>query len=133
MKVKILVTALFALFSLAAFAGLHQPAALQIDLVNGFARGDMLTAANSVDSDEFIGCGVRTFDAGFRFGFCQADDDDGNFVVCSTENDTLVDTIQGIADHSYIQFSWVDDGNGNLTCTAIGISTQSFYIDKVKN
>jgi hypothetical protein len=133
MKVKILVTALFALFSLAAFAGLHAPVALLIDLDNRFAQGDMLTAANSVNSDELIGCGVRSFDGGYRFGFCQASDDDGNSVACFTEDNTLVDTIQGIADHSYIQFSWDDDGADNLTCTAIGVSTQSFYIDKIKN
>ena len=129
MKVKILVTALFALFSIAAFAGRHQPAPLVIDMDYRFAQGDMLTAANSVNSDEFIGCGVRSYGSGYRWGFCQAADDDGNFVNCITESDVLIDAIQGIADHSLITFSWDDTS----TCTRVGFSTQSFYIDKVKN
>ena len=133
MKVKILVTALFGLFSLAAYAGLHQPAALVIDLDNQFAQGDMLTAANSVNSDEFIGCGIRSWD-GYRYGFCQAGDDDGTTVACFTESDTLMDAIQGIADHSFITFSWGDVGLfDEFTCTRVGFSTQSFYIVKVKN
>ena len=137
MKRKILITTLFALFASAAFAGLHQPAPLVLDLDGQIASGDMLTAANSVNSDEYIGCGTRNSVDGlgnaFRWGFCQASDNDGNAVICLTVSDVLLDAMHATADHSYITFSWDDDGSGNLTCTSVGLSTQSFYIDKVKN
>ena len=64
MKLKILLTTVITVFSSLAFAGLHQPAPIEIDLVLRTAQGDMLTAANSVNSDEFIGCGTRSFDDG---------------------------------------------------------------------
>ena len=133
MKRKILITTLFALFASASFAGLYQPALLVLDLDGHFASGDMLTAANSVNSDEFIGCGTRNLDDGagntFRFGFCQAGDNAGNSVTCFTESDVLLDAIYAAADHSFITFRWDD----NFDCTSVGLSTQSFYIDKVKN
>ena len=136
MKFKILLTLVVALFSSAVFAGLHQPAPIMIDLDNGFAQGDMLTAANSVNSDEFIGCGTRSFDDGviaFRTGFCQAQENGGESITCFTFSDALIDEMRASNDFSFITFSWVDDGFGGLTCTRVGFSTQSFYLDKVKN
>ena len=137
MKLKILLTMIVALFSSAVLAGLHQPAPITIDLDNRIASGDMLTAANSVNSDEFIGCGIRSFDDGlggtFRFGFCQAQVNGGDAVTCFTESDALLDDMRALNDFSWITFSWTDVGAGDLTCTRVGISTQSFYLDKVKN
>ena len=137
MKLKILLTMIVALFSSAVLAGLHQPAPITIDLDNRIASGDMLTAANSVNSDEFIGCGTRSFDDGlgdpFRFGFCQAQVKGGESIVCSTLSDALLDEMRASNDFSFVSFSWTDDGAGNLTCTRVGFSTQSFYLDKVKN
>jgi hypothetical protein len=137
MKFKILLTTVIALFSSLAFAGLHQPAPIMIDLVNETAQGDMLTAANSVNSDEFIGCGTRSFDDGmgnaFRFGFCQAQVNGGESIVCATDNDALIDEIRAANDFSFVTFSWTDDGAGGFTCIRVGFSTQSFYLDKVKN
>ena len=140
MKFKILLTTVIALFSSLAFAGLHQPAPIIINLVSGVggqAQGDMLTAANSVNSDEFIGCGTRSFDDGmgtaFRFGFCQVQEDGGESITCFTESDALLDEMRAASDFSFVTFSWTDDGAGNLTCTRVGFSTQSFYLDKVKN
>lgn len=135
MKLKILLTTVAALFSSLVFAGLHQPAPIMIDLDNTIASGDMLTAANSVNSDEFIGCGTRSFDDGvfpaFRFGFCQAQLNGGESIVCTTDNDALIDEIRASNDFSFVTFSWTDDGS--FTCTRVGFSTQSFYLDKVKN
>lgn len=137
MKSKILLTTVITLFSSLALAGLHAPAPIIIDLDAGFAQGDMLTAANSVNSDEFIGCGTRSVDDGvnpaFRFGFCQAQLNGGESLVCTTVNDALIDEIRASNDFSFVTFSWTDDGAGVLTCTRVGFSTQSFYLDKVKN
>jgi len=137
MKWKILLTTVIALFSSLAMAGLHQPAPIMIDLDNGIASGDMLTAANSVNSDEFIGCGTRSFDDGmggtFRFGFCQAQLNGGESITCFTQSDALLDEMRASNDFSFVTFSWVDDGAGDFTCTRVGFSTQSFYLDKVKN
>ena len=138
MKIRVLLTIVVALFSTAVFAGLHQPAPIEIDVDNGFAHGDMLTAANSVNSDEFIGCGTRIIDLGggdtLRFGFCQAQENGGDSITCFVyDNDALIDEMRASNDFAYVTFSWSDDGAGNLTCTRVGFSTQSFYLDKVKN
>ena len=136
MKRKLAVMAAFALASSATWAGFYQPAPVIVDLDNQFAQGDMTTAANTNTDVELIGCGTRTLDIGggavFRFGFCQATDSDGNNAVCRTQNPALLDAMNAINDRSFLTFSWSDDGNGNLTCTRIGSSTQSFYLDKIK-
>jgi len=97
----------------------------------------MLSARNSANDSEFIGCGMRAFDDGlggaFYTGFCQAQVLDGESVTCFTENKALLDGIQMIADNSYVTFSWVEDPvSGARTCTRIGSSTQSFYLPKDK-
>jgi hypothetical protein len=69
----------------------------------------------------------------FRFGFCQVQENGGEVIICSTLSDALIDEIRAANDFSFVTFSWTDDGAGNLTCTRVGFSTQSFYLDKVKN
>ena len=126
-----------ALLSAAAVAGLSQPAPVIVDLENRTASGDMLTAVTDKAENVFIGCGTRNYDDGnggvFTFGFCQAEDADGEHIVCATLNPDLVQAVRAISDFSYIQFLWEDDGNGVASCTSIGISTQSFYIEKPKS
>lgn len=123
------------LFSVSVYAGLEQPAPVQIDMDNGFAGGDMIAARNSTNEFEFIGCGTRVFDDGaggtFSWGFCQASLEEEAPVTCFVyDNPALMEGINIISDSSYITFSWDDDGAGNLTCTRIGSSTQSFYLEK---
>ena len=137
MTSKITLLAALVLASTAAWAGLYQPAPVNVDLVEQFASGDMVSAANDTkNKDVFIGCGTRNFDDGlggiFSLAFCQALDADGDTVTCLTQNPSLVEVVRSITDGSYIQFSWSDDGAGNLNCDTIGISTQSFYLDKVR-
>ena len=119
-----------------ASAGLKQPQPVTIDLVKMIASGDMISAANSNNKFEFIGCGIRAFDdnagGAFQTGFCQAGLEEGAPVLCFTENVALMEGINIISDSSFITFSWDDDGSGNLTCNRIGSSTQSFYLKKLK-
>ncbi len=123
-----------ALLSVSAFAGQTTPVVVDVDLDILFAQGDLITARNAKNDDVFIGCGTRNTEDGiggiFKFAFCQAQDADGDQVTCFTTNPDLVETIREINDTSYVQFSWSDDGAGNLTCTRMGFSTQSFYLDK---
>ena len=135
------------LITITAQAGLVQPAPVVIDIDpvtgNGFAQGDLVSARNSENEFEFIGCGIRFYDAGaggaFQNGFCQARLDEGleegevGTVNCFTQNVALLEGINILSDSSFITFSWTDDGSGNLTCTRIGSSTQSFYLGKGKN
>ena len=135
MKLKLgIAYAAAALVSAPAFAGFTQPAIVQVDLDARTATGDIISARDAKDPDVFIGCGTRNFDDGaggvFNFAFCQAEDADGDSVVCNTTNPELVRTIREINDSSFITFGWDDDGAGNLTCTSMGFSTQSFYQDK---
>jgi len=128
------IMAIAGLASTAAYAGLTQPAPVVVDLDNGFAQGDMITARDTNDDVTFIGCGVRSIDDGaggsFEFGFCQAGDENEVQVTCFTQNTALLATMRATGDSSFITFSFVDDGAGGFTCTRIGFSTQSFYLRK---
>lgn len=138
MQVKnILILLALSFLSLSAFAGLHQPAPVEIVLEagGGYAAGDMNTARFSDNDNEFIGCGTRTFDDGvggvYSWGFCQAALEEEGTVTCFVyDNPALLEGINIISDSSYVTFSWSDDGEGNLTCTRVGASTQSFYLTK---
>lgn len=120
----------------AAYAGFTQPAPVMVDMVNMTAQGDMITARNDKDDDVFIGCGMRLVEGAsgdvFELGFCQAEDDEGDNVTCFTQNRDLLEALRAQNDSSFITFRWSDDGTGNLTCTRIGFSTQSFYLEKGK-
>lgn len=118
-----------------AWAGLTQPAPVDVDLTAGFAAGDQVSARGDKDKDVFIGCGSRSISTGsgtFRTGFCQAEDEDGDRVTCFTQDAALLDEMRANSAYSFITFSFVDDGNGGFTCTRVGFSTQSFYLEKVK-
>lgn len=123
--------AALALVCSVASAGLYQPVPVQIDFTNRTASGDMLTARDSVNPNEFIGCGVRYSSAGLVYAFCQAGigPDEGQYFTCYTFNPALVDAIKSIGDFSYITFRWNEDGE----CTYIGNSTQSFYVPDLKS
>ena len=130
---NLFVVAVLALITTGVYAGSASPVAVEVDLDNGFAQGDMVTSRYSSDKNEFIGCGSRHFDDGvfsLRFGFCQAKDQDGDQAVCFTENPDLLDRIDGISDFSFLTFGWIDDGFGGFECVRIGFSTQSFYLPR---
>ena len=96
-----------------------------------FAQGDMWTGRTAKNDVEFIGCGIRTFDDGaggvFSFGFCQAQDSAEVLIICTTDSAELLEAIKGTSDFSYLEFSW----NAAFECTAVGVSTQSFYLPHI--
>ena len=125
------------LLSLNVYAGKTQPHPVTIDYTRGggSASGDMISARNSDNKHEMIGCGVRAIDDGaggvYYWGFCQASLEENKTVTCSIDdNPALMEGIKVLSDSSFITFGWKDDGTGNLTCTNIGASTQSFYLEK---
>ena len=126
MKVKYLLIALLTAFAGAAYAGLTQPAVVEVDLVGGFAQGDQVTARTAKEDNVFIGCGIRIFDNGvpFTFGFCQAEDSDGDHIICVTQEPGLLEAMRSTSAYAFITFSWDE----NDECTRIGFSTQSFYL-----
>lgn len=137
-KTIVLIPAL-AMLSIAAWAGYAQPQPVQIVLDDGggYALGDMITARESDNPFEFIGCGVRAIDYGneatLTAGFCQAQTEQGAPVVCWTDSPVLINVINSISDSAYISFHWVDQGSwdpsGNTpTCVRVSSSTQSFYL-----
>lgn len=119
-----------------AFAGQYLPQAVAVDPVNMTAQGDQWTARNDADGDVYIGCGVRYLDDGaggvFAFGFCQAEDSDGDVAFCNSENAELLAAIGGISDFSFITFSWELNDAGDAVCNRIGHSTQSFYLPEFR-
>ena len=135
MKVRhFLVCAGLTLMAGITHAGLEQPFPVDVDLVGMGASGDTYTARTSAGDTEYIGCGSRTIDNGlgtlFEFGFCQAEDVDGDAITCTTQNADLINAIRSVSDYAFITFSWQDDGFGGAECTRVGHSTQSFYLPK---
>ncbi len=129
-----LVAGAMAMISTAAFGGSVQPFPVDVDLVALTANGDMVTARYSANENEFIGCGIRIFDDGaggtFSFGFCQAEDRDGERAFCNSQDAALLDAISSSGDFGFITFSYDEDG----VCTRIGFSNQSFYLpEKLKS
>lgn len=124
------------LFSITSYAGYVQPAPVEITLTatGGSAQGDVITARNSDNEFAAIGCGIRAYDDGaggaWHWGFCQVQTEENNMLNCQTQNAELLTGIGSVSDSSFISFSWTDDGTGNLTCTRVGSSTQSFYLQK---
>jgi len=120
------------MYGLVAHAGQSQPAEVAVDLTNLTASGDMLSARLDRDDDVFIGCGIRVFDDGaggtFEFGFCQAEDNEGERGFCNTDSTGLLEAMKATSDFSFVTFSWDEDG----VCTRIGFSTQSFYLPNMR-
>ena len=120
-----------AMMATSANAGLTQPAEVDVDLVNGFASGDQVSARYSTNKVEFIGCGMRrrvdSTGAYFDNGFCQAADAAGETFTCITTDAGLLEAIHASGDYGYIVFSW-DVATGE--CRRIGFSNQSFYLPK---
>lgn len=127
-----LVSLTLLLFTASAFAGLSQPFGVEVDHVNMTASGDMLSARNSKNDVEYVGCGVRAYDDGaggaFYSGFCQAMDADEEWVVCTTTNPGLLNALAALTDSAFITFNWNED----YECTKIGNSANSFYLEKGK-
>jgi hypothetical protein len=122
---------LAAMMASTAHAGLTQPAEVDVDLVNGLAQGDQVSARYSKNNVEFIGCGTRrrALAGGGYFdnGFCQAADAAGETFTCFTTDAGLLEAIHSSGDYGFITFSW-DVATGD--CTRIGFSNQSFYLPK---
>ena len=127
-KTKIIVAGVAAAFmTTTAFAGFKQPAPVDVDLVNQFAQGDMVSAQKANDDVTFIGCGIRKIQTGggvVSTGFCQAGDADEEQFTCFTTDPELLVATATLADASFILFAWNADGE----CIRIGSSTQSFYL-----
>ncbi|MBI1393536.1 MAG: hypothetical protein GC152_12410 [Alphaproteobacteria bacterium] len=135
MKLTALAAAASIGFSAVAQAGFVQPFPVDVDLTNNIASGDQVSARGDKDNDVFIGCGSRTISTGggtFRTGFCQAEDAAGERVICMTQDPDLLDEMRANSSYSFITFSFQPDGAGGFTCTRVGFSTQSFYLEKVK-
>jgi hypothetical protein len=133
MKIKYMVSAaVLVLLAGIAKGGFVLPVPVDVNLVNMTAIGDQWAARSSANDIEFIGCGTRHFDDGsgnsFRFGFCQAQDADGDSITCFTQLDTLMDEMRMNNDFAFITFNWQDDGSGGAECIRVGFSSQSFYL-----
>lgn len=125
MKIRCLLSiATLTLLAGVTSAGFVQPAAVIVNLDEMFAQGDQVTARTAKNDVEGIGCGIRVFDGGFTFGFCQAADSDGVEGFCFTENPDLLDAMKATSAYAFITFGWDE----NEECTRIGFSTQSFYL-----
>ena len=116
------------IFSISAFVGYTQSVEVEV-VVNPdgsfSAKGDMWTARSANNDVALIGCGVMKFtDATNNWGFCQAVDENDQFVVCYTQDQAMLDAISVLSDSSYIAF----DGDSGGWCTRIAVSSQSMYV-----
>jgi len=114
------------------YGGAHSSVEVSIQLDDSGnvigAMGNEADAFNSVDSNQYIGCGGPS-----GSGFCQAHDAtadaDGvlNLAICSTDNTELLAQIRSIAADSFVLFT-MDPTTGE--CTKIKVSHNSFYRPK---
>lgn len=151
---KTLVASMLVSSASTAFAGGTQPFPINIDFEEKIAQGDMVTARFSDNDLDLIGCGTRyqRSDDGemFAFGFCQATAATGEVteegepgvesIRCFTQEPLLIEAMNSISDFSFISFNWeeisVETETGTETqneCSAMGVSTQSFYIPELKS
>lgn len=131
MMKKIASALVVAMIATSANAGLTQPAEVDVDLVNGNALGDQVSARYTADNTQFIGCGMRRRinPAGgyFDTGFCQATDAAGDNITCFTNDAGLIDAMRTSGEFGFITFSW---DVATAECTRVGFSSQSFYLPK---
>jgi len=123
---KLLVIMALTIISITAYAGYAQPAPVTItDNGDGTftASGDMWTARSSKSDFTSIGCGTKKLTTDYSYGFCQATDEDDQYVSCWTEDAHVLDAISAVNDTSYIRF----DADTNGECVRIDVSSQSFY------
>lgn len=114
------------------YAGAHSSVEVSLQFDDSgnviVAMGNEADAFNSVDSNQYIGCGGNTVT-----GFCQAHDAtadaDGviNSVICTTQDTQLLTQIRSIAADSFVFFT-IDPTTGD--CTNIRVSHNSFYRPK---
>jgi hypothetical protein len=132
-RIKYLGLATIMLFPIGVvYGGAHSSALVSIQLDDGGnvigAMGNEADAFNSVDSNQYIGCG-GTSDT----GFCQAHDAtadaDGvlNSAICFTDNTELLAQIRSVAADSFVLFT-MDPTTGE--CTKVRVSHNSFYRPK---
>jgi hypothetical protein len=92
------------------------------------AMGNEADAYNSLDTNQYIGCGGTSFS-----GWCQAHDAtadaDGlvNAAFCFTSDPVLIAHIRSVAADSFVHFT-VDPVTGE--CGSISVSHNSFYRPK---
>lgn len=117
----------------AVYAGLHNAieVTVTVDPMTGAAtggQGNEADAYNSVDANQYIGCGGTS-----ASGWCQAHDAtadaDGlvNSAFCSTSDPTLIAHIRSVAADSFVRFT-ADPDTGE--CVTISVSHNSFYRPK---
>ena len=120
-----------AMIATSANAGFTQPAEVEVDLVNGLAQGDQVSARYTADNPQLIGCGMRrrALPAGGYFdnGFCQATDAAGDTIICTTTDAGLIEAMRASGEYGFITFSW---DVATQECTRVGFSSQSFYLPK---
>lgn len=119
------------------YAGVHSTVEVTITLdANGAAssaQGSVADAHNSVDANQYIGCGSTMTTTGASFAFCQAHDAtadaDGlvNAAFCTTTNALLVAQIQSIGSDSFVRFT-INADTGE--CATVRVSHQSLYRPK---
>ena len=110
------------------YAGAHSSVEVSIQFDDSGnvvgAMGNEADAFNSVDSNQYIGCGGNTVT-----GFCQAHDAtadaDGvlNSAICFTQNTQLLEQIRSVAADSFVSFT-MDPTTGD--CLTLRVSHNSF-------
>ena len=115
-----------------AQAGVSQPWDVEVNFEEGYASGDLQSARWDFHDNVFIGCNAQTHilsdDFRFDYGYCQAEDSNGDFVFCSTHDSDLVGRMSALNDTSWISFYFHGNEKDGYTCTSVKSSTTSFYL-----
>ena len=106
---------------LVAVAGYKGKWFVGIDTVHRHATGAIGSARNSLDSVQYIGCGVTSSVGSPRSGICIARDQNGNMASCWSEDPGVLEALTSLSTDSYVEFHWDDLGS----CTTIHLAVLS--------
>lgn len=116
--------------SVAAWAGRVEHAETTVDLVKLSASGSFYGTRHSADVVQYIGCYTgMSYDSGgdFLHATCYAQDEDGEYLQCSTRDAALVDVVLTASANSHLRFGcervpyW-----GGWTLSDVGIWNASY-------
>jgi len=111
-----------------ALAGLRESDAVYVNSSSASpsGQGTVGDPRSSVDTHQYIGCGVTSYAAGGSYASCSATDANGKSAYCYTYDADLRQTVLGIKGDSYVAFF----GNASGQCTAILVTNGSSYAPK---
>ena len=131
------------LVSGSAFAGATQPRPVSVSFPEDFPgggtalgqiSGNMVSARTAADDRSYISCFATTFESGTVAVFCLGQDAEGDFAICSSGSEELMEAVRSINDYSFVSvaFNDTDENPGVYECKVVTVHFDSRTLPKIK-